>query len=76
MTPSETNEGVVRTPIVEALRATAGESLTPDELFGRCGYSDEQVDLFFEELHQAIEDGRVEQNRPDTETVFLRAIVE
>jgi type I restriction enzyme, S subunit len=71
-----------RKPLVETLHA-AGTRLTPEELFRRAGFDEESIDEFYEELRielQIVEDnvvkkkGRIQQERPNNQVVYLKEV--
>ena len=39
------------------------EKLSPEELFKQCGFDDETVDEFFDELKREVGEGRIQQQK-------------
>ncbi len=64
-----------RTLLVQLL-VEAQRSLSPEELFRRAGLQSDDVDEFYEELREAISNGRIKEVRPDAAQVLLEAVRE
>ena len=63
----------IRRRLDDVLREQA-KTLTPNELFDLAGFDESSIDLFYEELRRLMQDGKIQENRPNRKDSTLEVL--